>query len=338
MRVDRPTVIRVVAPSGDHAARFPTRREAARRDLEANGFGVRIGEDVTRPRTERTDGDQRARALVAAFEDLEADVVMASVGGDDAIDLLPHLDIERIAATGKPLIGYSDTNVLQLACWSSHRVPAIVGPMLLCQFGDVRGCDPFTLASLRCVLDPHVVGRWVDLGEPGYRLPGHRPWGGPEEGKHRDPVPDVGPATVHTGEATGPMIASNVASLLALAGTARWPDLAGAVLLLEAAEGHSLDDLRVALVRLKSMGCLEDLVALGVGRFTATSDVRRDTLVAMLRDLVPASIPTVVDLPFGHVDPIVSLPFGAPCRVVADETVTIKIRMTSTLASERPAT
>jgi muramoyltetrapeptide carboxypeptidase LdcA involved in peptidoglycan recycling len=55
----------------------------------------------------------RARDLHAAFADPQIKAILATIGGDDQITVIPHLDGELLRANPKPFFGYSDnTNLL----------------------------------------------------------------------------------------------------------------------------------------------------------------------------------------------------------------------------------
>src|SRR5690349_18791490 len=72
-------------------------------------------EPVEFPTTRRLNAPARERAadLTAAFADPDIRAVLATIGGDDQITVLPHLDADVIAANPKPFFGYSDnTNLL----------------------------------------------------------------------------------------------------------------------------------------------------------------------------------------------------------------------------------
>ena len=56
---------------------------------------------------------QRAADLNAAFADPEIRAVLATIGGEDQITVIPHLDAGLVVADPKPFLGYSDnTNLL----------------------------------------------------------------------------------------------------------------------------------------------------------------------------------------------------------------------------------
>ena len=68
-------------------------------------------------RTRRIDAapEDRADDLNAAFADPLIRAVLATIGGEDQINVVPHLDPGLVRADPKPFCGYSDnTNLL---CW-----------------------------------------------------------------------------------------------------------------------------------------------------------------------------------------------------------------------------
>ena len=58
----------------------------------------------------------RATDLHQAFADPTISGIFASIGGDDAIRLLPHLNLDVIRHNPKVFLGFSDTTAIHLAC------------------------------------------------------------------------------------------------------------------------------------------------------------------------------------------------------------------------------
>ena len=72
-------------------------------------------EPVEYPTTRRLDAspEDRAADLNAAFGDPEIRAVLAAIGGDDQITVIPYLNGDMVRADKKPFLGYSDnTNLL----------------------------------------------------------------------------------------------------------------------------------------------------------------------------------------------------------------------------------
>ena len=73
---------------------------------------------------------ERAAELEVAFGDPAVDAVIRLRGGYGSGQLLPLLDLERIAAGGKPLIGMSDITHL-LVPLAAAGASCVWGPMLV---------------------------------------------------------------------------------------------------------------------------------------------------------------------------------------------------------------
>jgi muramoyltetrapeptide carboxypeptidase LdcA involved in peptidoglycan recycling len=86
----------------------------------------------------------RAADLNAAFADPEIRAVLATIGGEDQITVVPLLDPEIVRTVPKPFLGYSDnTNVLNLL-WN-HGVVGLYGGSTRVHLGSVlpwMGCTP----------------------------------------------------------------------------------------------------------------------------------------------------------------------------------------------------
>ena len=105
--------VAVLAPSGGAAAFFPGLRAQGVRRL-----GDLLGLDVRLLPTATMAGDAltpRARAadLNAAFGDASVAVIVCTIGGDDCVRVLPHLDTALIRANPKPLLGCTKASSLR---------------------------------------------------------------------------------------------------------------------------------------------------------------------------------------------------------------------------------
>jgi muramoyltetrapeptide carboxypeptidase len=92
-----------------------------------------------------------------AFADDETRAIFCSRGGYGANYLLDELDLDLIAESEKPLIGYSDLTALQMWLLDQIQLPAFYGPMLSADFAREDGVH---LPSLQAALAgrPYTVG------------------------------------------------------------------------------------------------------------------------------------------------------------------------------------
>lgn len=125
---------------------------------------------VEYPTTRRMGATARERAadLHAAFADPEIKAVIASIGGDDQITVLPFLDRELIRAHPKPFFGYSDNTNL-LAHLYSTGIVGYHGGSVMVQLGRPLAMDRETADSLRAALftsgpyELRPAARWNDV-------------------------------------------------------------------------------------------------------------------------------------------------------------------------------
>ncbi|MGH8883004.1 MAG: S66 family peptidase, partial [Stackebrandtia sp.] len=141
--------VAVVSPASGSPEIFPLPFDLGLRRLRED-FGL---EPVEYPTTRKMGSSpaERAADLHAAFADESIKAVIASIGGDDQITVLPYLDAELIRANPKPYFGYSD-NVNLLAYLSSLGIVGYHGGAVMTEFGRAGRLHPLTEASLRAAL------------------------------------------------------------------------------------------------------------------------------------------------------------------------------------------
>ena len=307
--------IGVCAPSMAHAARYPRRRERALAHLRELGYQVRGGRNWLRD-TGHTAGTaaERAADLHELFLDDQVRVIMTSIGGYNANQLLDLLDYDLIRAHPKPLVGYSDTTALLVAIWQRTGTSVVLGPQLLPQWGEFGGSLEYTRRMFQQVLGSDRPIGPVPL--PAGQVTEFLPW---DEADDR-PRTVLGAAPVRAlraGRATGFLIGGNLETLLSLAGTAYWPDLDGAILLLEST-GTDPARLTAQFTQLRQIGVLDRIAGLGLGRFTDPEFDRSEALAELVvQETAGFAGPVVSGLPFGHTDPMLCVPFGAGAELTA---------------------
>ena len=115
---------------------------------------VEIGvEPVEYPTTRRLGASpaDRAADLMSAFSDPGIGAVMASIGGDDQLTVIPHLDPDAFRSNPKPFFGYSDnTNMLNWLWY--HGVASFHGGSTMVHLGRGGATHPVSVTSLRAAL------------------------------------------------------------------------------------------------------------------------------------------------------------------------------------------
>ncbi len=153
--------IAVLSPSFAAAGAYPAVHEQAMRRLaEVTGLVP-----VEYPTTRQVGAGAEARAadVNAAFADPEIRAVLAVIGGEDQITVVPHLDADVLRSDPKPLLGYSDNTNLLNWLWH-HGVTGFYGGSTQVHLGPGPGVDQGHAASLLAAL---LTGDRLEITDPG---------------------------------------------------------------------------------------------------------------------------------------------------------------------------
>lgn len=282
--------VAIVAPAGYTPDQAAVARGIAR--LEAHGCLVHnyYDPDAVHQRFGGTD-EARLAQLYAAADDPDVQLVLAVRGGYGLTRLLPAIDFERLAASGKLFVGYSDITALQMGLYAKTGALSYAGPLLAGDFGAETPCD-FTLGQFwKCLAGPtHSIVEQA-CGNPRVDVAGTI-WGG------------------------------NLVMLASLLGTEWFPRIDGGILFVEDIAEHPYRVERM-LLQLMHAGVLERQQALVLGDFSGyrlgamDNGYDFDAMLAYLRATLP--VPVLTGLTFGHVPRRVTIPFGAQARLQSDD-------------------
>ncbi len=275
--------------------------------------------------------EDRAADLNAAFGDPEIRAVVATIGGNDQITVIPHLDPELVRADPKPFVGYSDNTNLLSWLWT-QGVAGFYGGSTQVHLGPGPAVDPVHAAALRAAL---LTGERLQVTEPGESEDIGKKWEDPAaltEYGDREPTEPwawAGPRRTVTGRTWGGCI--EVLPWIFTAG--RFPAdpgvLDGGVLLLEASEKIlPAEEFGWILRALGERGLLQAVSAVLVARPPASDFIRRpsseeraahraeqrDTAIKVIGHYNPDAV-VCVGVPFGHTRPQWILPYGGEVTV-----------------------
>lgn len=314
--------------------------QAMRRLTEATGLVP-----VEFPTTRLLNAPAAARAadLTAAFGDPTIKAVLATIGGDDQVTVIPHIDAEVVAANPKPFLGYSDNTNLHNFLWGLG-IPSYYGGSTQVHLGPGPRIDPVHLTSMRAAL---LNGGVLELTDPGESEDFGLRWDDPhalsEFGERAPTKPWIwsGPKAVVEGRTWGGCL--EVIDQIAMAD--RMPAVAlleGSILLLETSEElPTADDVKRWVRALGERGVLGAVAGVLVARPPVTNfdsppltPGEREGLRAAQRDAVIEQVakynPTAVvcvGVPFGHTRPQWIIPHGGTIRLDgASRTVTADYR------------
>jgi muramoyltetrapeptide carboxypeptidase len=233
--------------------------------------------------------EMRLRDLHHAFADDEVRAIFSTRGGYGSNYLLDALDLDLIAESAKPLIGYSDLTAVQLWLLDQIELPAFHGPMVAADFSRDDGVH---LPSLQAAL-------------------GGRPYSvGAEEGMR----------TLHPGRARGTLYGGCLSILVALLGTPYEPQTEGKLLFLEDlnARPYQIDRM---LWQLRQAGKLDGVKGIVFGEMLdcnspgAAPELLDEVILRVFEDYQG---PIAIGLRSGHVSRSnVTLTFGVEAELQA---------------------
>ena len=292
---------------------------------------------VEYPTTRRVGASPQDRAadLNAAFADPQIRAVLATIGAEDQITVVPRLDPDLVRADPKPFLGYSDyTNILSWL-WT-QGVAGFYGGSTQVQLGPGPGVDPCHRKALRAALR---TGERLEVTDPGESEDIGKDWADPAaltEYGDREPTEPwtwAGPGRTVTGHTWGGCI--EIIQWILTAG--RFPTdpavLDGGVLILEASEQMiPAQEFGWILRSLGERGLLTAADAVLVARPPASSfdkqpsaskraahrGEQRDVAIDVVGRYNPDAV-VCVGVPFGHTRPQWILPYGGHITVDGTE-------------------
>jgi len=318
--------VAAVSLSSGLASLFPHRYEAGKRQFE-EAFGVRV---VDAPHALEDDAwlrrnpEARADDLRWALTNPEVKGMISTIGGDDSVRLLPHLDPQLIRANPKVMMGFSDTTIT-LTAFLNAGVVAFHGPAFMTDLAENGGIVPTVEQSIRQTLfdaqpapwqaAPSWTEEFLDWSDPANQArprrfeanPGWR-W-----------LQGEGPVEGH-------VIGGSVEVLELLKGTPWWPRRElwqSAVLMLETTEEVPTPSMVERFVRnYGHQGILSEIAGMLLARPMGYTAEHIDELERRVREVLAEfgreEMPLVTGLDTGHTSPHVVVPLG--CRVRVDPT------------------
>ncbi len=236
-----------------------------------------------------TDAERLAQ-LEAAAADPDVQIVMAIRGAYGMTRLLPHIDFERMAASGKIFVGYSDVTAFHMGLYAKTGALSYAGPMFTADIGRAEP-DEFTLGDF-----------WRCLAGPTHTVTGHGV---------ANPRLDV----------DGTVWGGNLAMVMSVLGTPYFPQIDGGILFLEDIAEHPFRVERM-LLQLMHAGVLARQRAIVLGDFSGyrlgpnDNGYNFDEMLAYVRATLP--VPVLTGLEFGHIARHVTIPFGAQGHLQSD--------------------
>jgi muramoyltetrapeptide carboxypeptidase LdcA involved in peptidoglycan recycling len=321
--------VAVLSPSFAAPGLFPAVHEQAMRRLtEVTGLIP-----VEYPTTRQVGASPQARAadVNAAFADPAVRAILAVIGGEDQITVIPHLDAELARRDPKPFLGTSDNTNIHHWLWE-NGIASFYGGSTQVHLGPGPAVDDVHARSLRAAL---LTGGTLEVTDPGESEDTGVNWDDPRaldsfgDREPTEPWSWHGPARTVTGRTWGGCL--EVMEWILTAG--RFPFRAdvldGGVLIIETSEelvpARNIGWIVRSLGERGILGAVAAVLAARppvsdfdrrppAGERARLRAEQRDVIVDVIGRYNPEAV-VCVGVPFGHTRPQWILPHGGAVTV-----------------------
>jgi len=264
----------------------------------------------------------RAADINAAFRDTSVSGIICSIGGNDSVRILEHLDVDSILANPKLIMGYSDSTSI-LCFLNLHGLVTYHGNSVMAGFSQLA-CFPEAMDEYKQVL----------FGNGTYRLDpfsqwsnAYKDWKDPENAGMVDALlaADTGHRWIQKGTAAEGRLWGGCIEILAMInGTLAWPGKdfwEGRILFIETSEDKPApEEVGYILRNFGVQGIFQKLAGLLVAK---PKDYSSDEKLALDRQVLKIvagefnckDISIISNIDFGHTDPRHILPLGIMARI-----------------------
>lgn len=264
--------------------------------------------------------EARAEDLMMAFADPSIKGIIANIGGNDSIRLLPYIDFNVIRDNPKIFIGYSDILNIHLMCHKAG-LTTFYGANLLTTIAEPQGLYPYSRYWLQKTLfDNHPIGY---ITPPDKFTCDETEYTNPNQTKQYHP---------HTGyeclqgfgRVTGRLFSIDKTNLTRIERASLLEPLyeSGNVLFFEdIVECVKPEDLAEFLRWLGKEKILHRLNGILFGRFNQYPEnpMYKSVIKQVIgEEFCLPNLPILYNLPFGHTNPMCVIPFGAMAEIDCD--------------------
>lgn len=311
--------IGVVSPSWGGPSKFYHIYENGIKALKELGFIVKEYPSARTDSNFLYENPQfRANDINQAFSDKDVNGIIASIGGDDSVRILPFLDKEIIKNNPKLLMGYSDTTTLTTFC-NYLGLVTFNGPCVMAGFSQLNALGE----GYKKFIQDFLFGDFTNFQYiPFTQYSNNYPdWSNINNtGKISDLTPTDGWHWLQgRGKIEGTLFGGCIEVFEFLKGTKYWFDndfWKNKIIFFETSEDKpSVSQVKYFLRNYGSQGIIDNISALLFGRARDYSDQEKSELEEMILKVTGVEfgikdLPIVTNMDFGHTDPQIILPLG----------------------------
>jgi muramoyltetrapeptide carboxypeptidase len=254
--------------------------------LKSMGYQVKIPESIFRAQGYLAGSDaERAELLMNLFADESVKAIVCARGGFGSMKLLPLLDFEAILANSKILLGFSDITTLLVAIYQQCGIVTFHGP-LVTSLG--KGSEK-TVSALMDAISSY---------KPLVLTPSKS-------------------VVLNAGQASGPVIGGNLATLTHLIGTSYEPAFERHLLFLED-RGEAPYRIDRMLSQLHLSGRLDGVAGVILGTFEECGSL--EDVYAIVKEVFRhTGIPVLAGFELGHGTENITVPMGLHADLDTDD-------------------
>ena len=252
------------------------------------------------------------------IHDPEVAGLMSTIGGNNTNSMIPYIDFQAVRQNPKVICGYSDVTSLHMAILHYSKLRTFYGPAVMTWFGDYPEGIPESAESFMQAVSLHKSGA-RSLRTPSRWSNHKRPWeNGQWKNIPREWKKNEGWKVLNPGQASAPVIAGNLNTLLVGSGTPYFPELKGTILLVESMSAHFAEEERL-LRHLQLMGSFDQIAGLIISKpewpDTGGAPFTHDELI--LEVVGKRDYPIISQFDCGHTVPMLTLAQRTPIKVMA---------------------
>lgn len=261
----------------------------------------------------------RAEDLMMAFKDERIKGIIANIGGDDSIRLLPYINFDIIRENPKVLMGYSDVTIPHLFCLKAG-LSSFYGPAILTDFAENLEMHTYTIQSImKTLFTNETIGEIVPSTEwTSERLE----WIESNKNRKRTMQPNEGYELLQgTGIVQGHLIGGGIEVLEFAKGTMLWPEekyWENSLLFFETSEDQPEPNLlRYWLRNYGVQNILQQAngIIFGKPQDEKYYEEYKVEILKVMKEFGLEDTPILYNMNFGHTEPKFILPLGALAEI-----------------------
>lgn len=267
--------------------------------------------------------EARAEDLMTAFADENSKGIIANIGGEDSIRLLPFIDFNVIHNNPKIFMGYSDVTISHLFCLKAG-LSSFYGPAILTDFAENVEMDPYTIDMLqRTLFSDDIIGEMKPASE---WTSEYLEWDVANKNKRRNMQENKGYEVLQgTGIVEGRLIGGCFSVLEFAKGTELWPEREhwqDCILFFETSEDKPNPNLiKYWLRNYAAQGILQTAkgIIFGKPQDEKYYESYKEVILQVMKEYGLEALPILYNMNFGHTEPKFVLPYGALAEINCNE-------------------